>query len=374
MTDKKGASAWIARTERATRRRVPSAVAAAKSTFARKLSRPEQLALLEELVETRSAELCRAYESVIDVAYGFGRRRSPKTGRSRIKPVPCVTFIVKRKRKQVRADERLPEHLFAYWDVAGERKLCAVPIDVEDASRYQSVAPQGEKIAVKWSRRPSKVATGMITCAVRRDGQPNTLYALSCRHVFSISKKLHPERVNNAEVFLRRSDSGIKIGETRRILGELRDGPDLLSFDAELAEVVNPVELKSALRRVTFSRDHPFITGLPDLPTRYVIVTGRGLDIEAGTPRVATRREIDYERPKIRKVAHRQLIESVLEKPTKGGDSGSPVVTKLNGGSLVGMHIAGRGDLGYMIPAWQLLNPKNYRNVASSEIWQIVNI
>ncbi len=56
-----------------------------------------------------------------------------------------------------------------------------------------------------------------------------------------------------------------------------------------------------------------------------------------------------------------------------GGDSGSPVVSSKNGGMLLGMHIAGGGNLAFMIPAWQLLNPARYKGVASSEVWELIN-
>ena len=47
------------RTEEQTKARGPSGILAARDAF-NKLSKPDQLTLLEELVELRSADLCRA--------------------------------------------------------------------------------------------------------------------------------------------------------------------------------------------------------------------------------------------------------------------------------------------------------------------------
>ena len=68
------------------------------------------MALAEEIVETRGAEFCRAYDNVIDVSFGYKRRRDKKTGKQRIVRTPCVTFVVKRKwRGDRNSDQKLPD-------------------------------------------------------------------------------------------------------------------------------------------------------------------------------------------------------------------------------------------------------------------------
>ena len=84
---------------------------------------------------------------------------------------------------------------------------------------------------------------------------------------------------------------------------------------------------------------------------------------------------IDYGPSGVTNVVHAQVIESqVTLGETMGGDSGSPVATEKNGGTLLGMHIAGNsGGLAYVIPAWDILNPGRYIGVSPSDEWELVN-
>lgn len=76
--------------------------------------------------------------------------------------------------------------------------------------------------------------------------------------------------------------------------------------------------------------------------------------------------------PGVGLVAHEMLIESQLTSgEILGGDSGSPVVTHIGGGTLLGMFIAGSHTLFYIIPAWQLFTPSNYGR--PNETWALVN-
>jgi hypothetical protein len=48
------------------------------------------------------------------------------------------------------------------------------------------------------------------------------------------------------------------------------------------------------------------------------------------------------------------------------GHSGSPVTTN-DGGTLLGMHIAGGKVHAFMIPAWHLFQSARYENIAPTE-------
>ena len=298
------------------------------------LPRDEQLRAVRELVTTRAAELCLAYPNVIDVSFGYRRQRTRAGGPPRIVPSPCVRFLVKRKwrRGQKAAGQVLPRRLLAFCSVGGRRTLCAIPTDVEDARVFRGVeAGALLPVAVRWQE---SVTGGVLTCALRRSGVAGT-YALSCRHVLSLTDLCHPQPTWGASVEAIEDRGAGRLGTTRAVAGPLSEAP-APSFDAQLLEVTAPELLRRALgglRLDGHARD------LGELPDVRFILTPRGT-IEA------TQLEFIFDRPLywlggVGWVSHRQLVVSVPAEPTRKGDSGSPVVSRRNGGRLLGMHIAG---------------------------------
>lgn len=367
---------WIKQTESITLQKVPGSVRAARRVFKKELSPQDQMTLVREMVETRAAELCRAYKNVIAVSYGFGRKRRERTQQPKVVRTPCVTFIVKKKwnsKEGQKSKERLPEFLFGYWTIKRKRKLCAVPTDVEDSRVYSSIRLRSvtERVAVKW--KPEIGAElGAITCAIRRSTVSNKLFAASCRHVFSISKRLHPQRVLGAKVHVNKSTSSSIIGETRSIMGKFQNGPSF-SFDAQLTSVSDPNALGRTLAGLTFPNGR-YAKTLDHIPDRYFIITPRGRTIKAEKVRFVLDFPIPFNKGGIQSLVHELLIEtSSVGEPTQRGDSGSPVVTERGGGMLLGMLIAGSDTLDYLIPAWQLLDPANFDGVSNSEKWRLVN-
>jgi hypothetical protein len=346
---------------------MPPDEAVARKVFLHELSRADQLVLVRELVDTRSAELCRAYPNVIDVAIGYKSKRQKKTGRRCLVRIPCVIFIVKH--KWVRAseedkDEKLPAHLFAYWRVRGKRKRCAIPTDVDDASIHIGFKPQapGDRILVTGN---GKKTFGTVTCGVHRSVFGNRPFAVSCRHVFSLSKDLHPQEVFDASIVL--STNGRVVGESIDIKGRLDDAP-LLSHDAQLACVKDMTALREALGDLKLS---DWARSENDVPDEYDLVV-RGSRIKAKF-RDFVQTSIDYKRPRARAVIHERLILSQLAVATQVGESGSPLLSR-DGGLFVGMHIAGKvddeeGPLGLAIPAWHLLDPTRYGVPPGEERW-----
>jgi hypothetical protein len=337
--------------------------------FDDRLTRVQQLEVAREVVETRAPELARAYPGVVDISFGYRRRRPSPRGAYEVVPLPSVRFIVRHKWPRGAARSRkgaIPERLFAYCSLDGRRQLCAVPTDVEDARAFVGTRPQAGNIRVRWD---GSNIDGTLTCALRRQDDMG-MFALSCRHVLSLSDARHPEPTWGAAVELRAD--GAKVGVTRAIAGPLRRMPDR-SFDAQLMAVENADAIRRALAGLHLNG---YAAGFEDIPDHYFIRTPR-----ATIP--AQKVGFVYDRPIYRMggvgyVAHYLLVESAPDHLTIGGDSGSPVVSEVDGGVLLGMHIAavnnGPGNrFAYMIPAWQLLDPANFDGTSNTEGWVLHN-
>jgi len=59
------------------------------------------------------------------------------------------------------------------------------------------------------------------------------------------------------------------------------------------------------------------------------------------------------------RVRHRLVLHGISESLLMSGDSGSPAVRTQSGKQLMGMYIAGKASNAYVLPAWQLFNPRN---------------
>lgn len=349
------------------------------------LSYEEQLQLAEEVVATRSAELCRAHRNVIAVYFGSGRKHD-REGIERVDNRPSVIFMVKRKwgrRHNGNPDEQLPKHIFTYHGSMKKRRLVAIPTDVEDSSAYydidaqaQSDRPQSEQLLVNRTA-PELPATGVITCAIRRKkkDQPvsKKLFLMSCRHVFSLTKLVpNDKNVRNRRVGVQfRGGPAKPIGKTLDVRGPLRNGTSE-NLDSQLAEVASGSvkDVKKALKRIKFAGRRSYATKFSHFPKTFFILTARRT-IRARGPRFANN-AIKY-RPNLR-AEHRVLVESKVESRTKGGDSGSPVVTRRSGGQLLGMHVAGKGNRAFMIPAWHLFSPQFYSSRVKDETWFLAQV
>ena len=324
------------------------------------LTHKEQLAIAEEVAITRAGELCLAFSNVVRVSFGYRRRRDLLNRKQLIVPQPCVRFTVANKRYERRTMalvREIPSRLLAFCRTGGNRRLCAVPTDVEDIAPHLSVRAEAgpASISVNWNGGSE---SGMIACALRRDFVPDSVYGLSCRHVLSVSAQFFDEPTWGAVVRVGSLSDSMVLGQTLSIAGDL--GPSD-SFDAQLFEVTNVAGLQQALPL-------PEVTGYArtaaELPTNYDIVTSRG---RINATFVDFVDEGGYE-VSGRDIRHRRLVQSHPETGTDAGDSGSPVISK-DGRLLLGMHVAGLADLdrqgyyltiSYMIPAWDLLNPANY--------------
>ncbi|MBN2560376.1 MAG: hypothetical protein JXQ75_05540 [Phycisphaerae bacterium] len=337
----------------------------AKKTW-RSLDAEKQMAAAKELVDTRAEELRLAYRDVLAVTYGYRTRK--RGGKRIVVRQLCVTFLVKKKNRRLKPGQpgTIPEFLYTYCTVDRRRMLCAVPTDVECDSTHLPRAQRNEQIAVTRSGR-NELVTGVITCIVKRPNA-DTRYAVSCRHVFGMTRTRPRAFPIGAEVSRTTSGPGGKItpigsalAEVTGIYGLLAVGEKLrISFDAALAEVRQTGSpLQAAIKK--FGR--PTGTNLGDIERRtYTIWTPEG-DKRAKWVRTWTKSEqrgIDYEDLGRVFMAVPIVQSKVLSGRTKGGDSGSPVVS-LDGAKLLGMHIAGTNDgSAFMIPAFELLDGFNY--------------
>ena len=367
---------WLGGMEEQTMARGPSGVRAARITF-NQLPRAKQLELLEELIELRSADLCRAYRNLVDVSIGYKRKTDKRTGRPLIGRVPCITFLVRRKWTAAQKGDprrQLPAHLFMYTMIDRKRMLCAVTTDVIDGRNYAKVGPQAKQIVVRPERRPqSPGATGVIACAVKRSKNGTDLFGLSCRHVFGISNS-QGSSFFFGEVTVR--DSGAIVGTTVGLRGVLRNKLHF-SLDAQACVVEgSSAALWEALGNVKLSG---YAQNNGQVPDTYWIHVANRAPVKARRVAPVPRVNFGLHYKNIGMVVHDQVIEG--QAVTKPGDSGAPCTTRSNGGLLLGMHFAGpvspanrpprRGPV-FMIPSWHLLDRSRYQGGGADKLWQLV--
>ena len=366
---------WLKLTEKHAQARGPSGVRAANATFG-KLSRPDQLDLLEELVEVRSTDLCRAYQNLVDVSIGYKRRYDNRTGKYRFGRIPCITFLVKKKwptGSGVNPREELPTHLFVYTRVGRKRQLCAVETDVVDGADYAKVGPQAKQILVRPEKNPrSHCATGIIACAVKKTKRSTDLYALSCRHVFGITNS-KGSGFFYATVRIRKNHAFI--GTTVGLRGDLKHNLSF-SFDAQACGVDDPDALSQALQNVNLT-GHARNNG--QIPDSYWIHVADRAPVKARRVSPVPRVDFRLRYSNIGMVVHDQVIEALAA--TKSGDSGAPCTTRSTGGLLLGMHFAGpvqpknrpsvEGPV-FMIPAWHLLDRSRYQGGGAKKLWALI--
>jgi len=369
---------WSRRVEQTTLAHTPGDVVDAERAC-QSLAVQEKALLMQELVNTRAAELCRAHPDVIAVAYGFRRRHDAESDTHQIEQEPCVKLLVKRKWQRGFRDPKreLPRHLFAYWAIDGARRLCAIPTDVEDSRKHAGARPHTPQ-SVMVSAGSPPVVSGAIACVVERSSDQDQLYVMSCVHVFSPTRSSDP-RFHVARVKL--ENGGNAVATTVNVAGILSQAAQH-SLDSQLAKVDNRAGLTMALGGVQidgYVRAEGEAMNAADL----WIVTPSG-------PIHATINAFRHEEHSINygedgrpeDIRHEELIEVQTEHPTRGGDSGSPVLTSPDGGLLVGMLIAGppdtvsdseTGTLSYVIPAWHLFQPRRYQGAGPTESWKLAS-
>lgn len=353
-----------------------------------RLSKQRQKDLVDELIEARSEELRNAYTGVVAVSRGFKRRgKRQRISKTRTKRgakkstrqnIVCVVFRVKKKvkKKDVEKVKRretfrpVPEHLFAFATVYKQRRLCAIPTDIDCQSDCPPLKIRAnalpEKIKVR-SRKAPRTVFGVLTCVVASNSAPGPL-ALSCYHVLAMPKYFGGVNPPNDCTVLRSVQNRVVAVLDKDFRGHLKTNG--ISFDSALAGIVSFQDLRSAVGNTNPAR---FLRDLNLLPDIYYIHTPHGV-LEAEVARVHIGNlPVDY--PGVGLCYNRVVVEAdVLEgKRTEGGDSGSRV-TNLSGNELIGMHIAGAGRKAYMFPAIDFLRLQNYGSQYPNKWLELVDL
>ena len=325
------------------------------------LSHKQQMRILCELIETRSAELELAYPNVVRL--GIGRRRQrDSNGLSKIRDQEpaCVLFMVKRKwSRNSKREGRIPTYLLTYTHIRGKRQLVAAPTDVDAASWLLKARANANIFASIDGAQTSE--EGAFCCAIK-NSSGNTVFGMSCRHVLSFGAF-----ADESSDFVEQNE--VRIGQIKDIRGPSR-GANVM--DAQLflitggdADIPRFSGTVNDVASIPISLTH----GAPSLDDASRSCSFRGL----------------WQRPKrITLTADNwmfagELVEVDLPgKSTIAGDSGSPIATCGQQRKLVGMHIgiarsAGvDGVASICIPAWRLMDPHNYEGAPANAAWSVL--
>ncbi len=343
--------------------------------FRRRLTRTQQLRLAHEAATTRSAELRLAYPGLVSVGSGFRMRCAESGGRPVLTREACVIFVVARKWRTTGrpADpRRLPAHLMAAAGTEEQRILCAIPTDVRPLALYGRPQPRASFSEVPMPfgvlvQAPGSEddVCGVVTCGVQRPGQPGTVFAMSCRHVLSRSLIDSDDSQTALPVLLNRDDQP-GLGKTSAVRGELLRSPGH-GFDAQLIKLRGSAELRQAMSGLKFALADAYLQDPGDLGLGFWIATGRadgkGRRKFVWVDYTGTVKDFEMPYPlgdgSVVRVRHRLVLHGISESLLMPGDSGAPAVRTQGGRQLIGMYIAGKGVNAYVLPAWQLFNPRN---------------
>ena len=397
-------AAWMRDTESASLRRPVSAEKDAARRWTELVSPPQRMALVREIVATRAAELTLAYRNVVAVVAGYRVRRAASgAGPEELHPEPCVIFMTKRKWPSDWAGDPaqcLPAQLLTFGPAvtipgrgrqAPARVLYAVPTDVQLATRHAAPRAHGTASVRVADDIPAFSLPGTLTCGVQLKGAAasQSRFALSAMHVLSpIPRDAEP---SFGADFAATTTPQIVRGVTARwgghLNGDIGDG-----FDAQLATVRDSAWFNAAFAPLMLSSKVSYVPA-PDLfdelaaKRSFRILVAEGQPHAPPGPRdVVLAQFSKYVGPEWRifydirsgdsatpvGIVHTELLLLAVHPdspPPVSGDSGSAVVCENDDGSLilVGMYIAS-GPAGaerdaYVLPAWQLLDPFNWRHL-----------
>ena len=397
-------AAWVRDTESASLRRAESVAEEAAQRWAELTAAAQRMALVREIVATRAAELTLAFGNVVAVVAGYRIRRvASGASAEALHPEPCVIFMTKRKWRPGEASDPaqcLPAQLLTFGPAAPKpgrarrapaRVLYGVPTDVQLAQRHAAPhASSGASIRVVDDIAAFSLP-GTLTCGVRLKGaaKSQSRFALSAMHVLSpVPRDAEPGfGADFTDVGTPQTARGV----TARWGGHL-DGDTGEGFDAQLATVKGRAWFNAAFASLKLSTKVSFVPAsdlFDELAAMrsFRILVAEGQPHAPPGPRHVVRAQFSkYVGPEWRifydirsgtsatpvGITHTELLLLAVDAdcpPPVSGDSGSAVVCENDDGSLilVGMYIA-TGPAGaerdaYVLPAWQLLDPANWRQL-----------
>lgn len=346
-----------------------------------------QARLAKELCVTRSPELTLAYRNLVWLLPGF--RQVTRAGRRKLTSEICVVLVVRNKGSVPDGHrQHLPAALLTYAAHDGERKLFAVPTDVQDAAEFATATAHSDSGV--WVRRSSwPYSPGSFAClVVLSQGERSDACLLSAQHVFTPYADAGATKIDADWPVFARAENGSAassqvLAKTLPYGGILRDDRDgRLSFDVQLAEPDQAVIPRIALRN--FHPERPWVTSMKELlaldaqaANAFLLLTPdnhpkpRGeiplsLSHMPDDDEVLTVVPIRYKLSRNGAATTCTVLHDGLlvfkaggNAHAVGGDSGAPVVVKHADDTmtLVGMHIAGNdAGLSWAIPAWQLFS------------------
>jgi len=397
-------AAWVRGTEAASLQRNTALEQAAAQRWAALELPSQRMALVREIVATRAPELTLAYRNVVAVVAGY-KAREGASGAEELHPEPCVIFITKRKWKPGQAgdpEQRLPTQLLTYGPAPAQpgqapgRCMYAVPTDVQLAARHAGARARASAAVRVSDPTPAFCLPGTLTCGVRLQGAApaESAYALSAMHVLSpVASQV--DAIGGAG-FRALLPPGAVQGTSATWGGHL-DGLAGQGFDAQLAALKDRAWFNAAFAPHRLSNRLPYVpaadqfddlaathtlnilvpTGQPNAPagprgevlaqfSKYVGLEWR-IFYELRVGGVA--RPLGIAQPELLLLA----VHPSCPAPVSG-DSGSAVVCENDDGSftLVGMYIAsgpeGAERDAYVLPAWQLFDPANWRHLPAGTL------
>jgi hypothetical protein len=351
-----------------------------------------RMALVREIVATRSRELTLAYRNVVAVLAGYKAARADDGGGVQVRPEPCVIFAVKRKwpaAGEGPAEQALPGRLLCFGGDGGARRPYAVPTDVQPAAWFYGASTRSTACVNVDDTDPRFRLPGTLTCGVRLHGAAGAPLALSAMHVLSPAAR---QALPAAGAELLGVAAGPAVRGHSAAWGGHMDGDAGTAFDAQLAEIDDTVWFNAAFAGLELAPGRPYVAtprefdelaaGMrfqilaPDnhpqhggAAAREPMLAQYVAEVPAKLPIVVYGLRLNGLFQKIA-LSHRELLVlHVLEScpPPLGGDSGSAVVTWWPDGRMVlaGMFIASHDNgeqarVCYVVPAWQLFHLDNW--------------
>ncbi len=347
---------------------------AAQKTW-RGLSFERKMEVVEEVVTTRSIELHLAYTGILSINAGKKSQKGT-VGKKLRDEIPAVIFAVRKKLSQQEGKARprtnlVPEELYAVVDVRGKRRICAVPTDLVDAkactgfkTQTGSNKPRQEQIFMKHPDH-SKRLKGVITCCVNlpRERNRDPTHMLSCRHVFGMIDYVGSAKPPDTATVCNKS-SGV-IGKPTTTCGKLKTPGIENRCDVAIGRVDSSIRVRRAIKGLSVER---FANGWDEFPkkTRFLIRTPEGVLEASYVDRGSFGVEYNFKGTKSVVIMPNLIKAEVYGKETRGGWSGAPFISRKRNGVLLGMHIAGEGNIALMIPGW-ILRDYSYYNFGGNQ-------
>jgi hypothetical protein len=347
--------------------------------------------LAREISITRGPELALAYRNLVCVMPGFRQRR--RNGRKTVTSEVCVVCVVRRKGSVATGSaQHLPKCLLTAAEHEGERKLFAIPVDVQDAESYAGAKAHAQ--SGLWTRSPPwRESGGSFAClATLHEPGKATACAVSAMHVFTPNADADSLQMRSGKRVFRLAMGGgfasdLPLGATINAGGVLRgdERADRPSFDVQLAALDAAPVRGSDVPLKRFNAELPMVRDLNQLleldkqhwfhlltPDNHALGARGAIRLTLltmSTDHMAI--PIPYNLSSDGRVVERLVFHAgLLSFRSTGqfapmpGDSGSPIVLRHGDGSmsLVAMHIGGDGHgLSWAIPAWQVFDLRLWR-------------